>query len=311
VTGIAQPHIDAVVQADQGIEALLHQVGRQVTAGHLGAPEGDNAVATWILVLEAVLPASPATTKALTDFVAYTRSRASDEQAVGRVAVAIDLLVFADEATRLLQSTASASSSAAARPIAPAGSVPDASPSTLPAAIATRDTHPSEAPSGSAQTAATPEIQRNMIDPAQTQMPHVGSNDTNASLASELRNKEAMTRAPPVGETAIQAPRPGAVARPPQQQASAAASARRGDAMLAIQDITAARLFYEYAANAGNGRAAMALAETYDAAFLTQLGAVGTRPNPVMAAEWYRKAAALGSRGAEARLQTLGVEAAK
>jgi TPR repeat protein len=79
--------------------------------------------------------------------------------------------------------------------------------------------------------------------------------------------------------------------------------------MLAIKDISAARVFYEYAANAGSARAAMALAETYDAAFLDQLGAVGPRPNPAMAADWYRKAAALGDRSAEAWLRALGTAA--
>ena len=38
----------------------------------------------------------------------------------------------------------------------------------------------------------------------------------------------------------------------------------RGDAMLAIKDISGARRFYEVAANAGNAPAAMALARTYD-----------------------------------------------
>jgi TPR repeat protein len=81
--------------------------------------------------------------------------------------------------------------------------------------------------------------------------------------------------------------------------------------MLALQDISAARLFYERAANAGSARAAMALGETYNATFLARLGAVGTKPNPAMAEQWYRKAAALGSRNAEDRLRTLRLEAAR
>ncbi len=56
--------------------------------------------------------------------------------------------------------------------------------------------------------------------------------------------------------------------------------ASRGDAMLAIKDISAARKFYEYAANAGSARAAAALAGTYDPAILINLGAVGVRPDP-------------------------------
>jgi TPR repeat protein len=85
----------------------------------------------------------------------------------------------------------------------------------------------------------------------------------------------------------------------------------RGDAMLAIKDISAARKFYEYGANAGSARAATALAETYDPAFVTKLGAVGVRPDPALAATWYRRAAALGDAEAEARLRTLSTQASK
>ncbi len=87
--------------------------------------------------------------------------------------------------------------------------------------------------------------------------------------------------------------------------------ARRGDEMLAIKDISAARKFYEYAANARGARAATALAETYDPAFLTKLGAVGVRPDPALAATWYRRAAALGDPDAEVRLRTLSTQAAQ
>jgi TPR repeat protein len=69
--------------------------------------------------------------------------------------------------------------------------------------------------------------------------------------------------------------------------------------MLAQKDISAARKFYEYAANAGSARAATALARTYDPNFANQLGEVGLRPDPVLAAVWYRKAAELGGQPAQ------------
>ena len=71
--------------------------------------------------------------------------------------------------------------------------------------------------------------------------------------------------------------------------------AARGDAMLALKDISGARKFYEFAANAGSARAAAALARTYDAAFAAQLDEVGLQPDPELAAAWYRKAAELGA----------------
>lgn len=76
--------------------------------------------------------------------------------------------------------------------------------------------------------------------------------------------------------------------------AMAAFYAARGDAMLANKDISAARKFYEFAANAGSARAATALARTYDPAFAAQLDEVGLRPDPKLAAFWYRKAQELG-----------------
>ncbi len=79
--------------------------------------------------------------------------------------------------------------------------------------------------------------------------------------------------------------------------------------MLAIKDISAARKFYEYAADAGSARAAMAIAMTYDPAFLSQLQVVGLSPDPALSATWYRKAAALGDPNAAARLHALSAGA--
>jgi TPR repeat protein len=121
--------------------------------------------------------------------------------------------------------------------------------------------------------------------------------------------------APATGNTptafAVPTTRPATGVPPAQEQSMAALYASRGDEMMAIKDISAARKFYEYAANAGSARAAMALARTHDPAFLTRSGAVGLRPDPVLAAAWYRKAAALGDPDAEARLHALSTEAAK
>src|SRR4051812_29915513 len=50
----------------------------------------------------------------------------------------------------------------------------------------------------------------------------------------------------------------------------------RGDAMMSLLDIFAARLLYEHAA-AGDARAASALARTYDPAFLAEIGTRGIR----------------------------------
>jgi TPR repeat protein len=95
------------------------------------------------------------------------------------------------------------------------------------------------------------------------------------------------------------------------ERAMAELYATRGDDMLKIRDVSAARRFYETAANAGGGRAAMALGRTYDPAFLSQMQVVGLRPDPVVAATWYRRAAELGVPAAAAELRALTTDAAR
>ncbi|MEN0073565.1 MAG: C39 family peptidase [Paracraurococcus sp.] len=80
---------------------------------------------------------------------------------------------------------------------------------------------------------------------------------------------------------------------------------RRGEAMLALGDISAARLLYERAAAAGSASAARALGETYDPAVLTQLGVRGLQADPARAVAWYERAASLGDVEAASRIRTL------
>ncbi|WP_415385938.1 hypothetical protein [Roseomonas sp. BN140053] len=83
---------------------------------------------------------------------------------------------------------------------------------------------------------------------------------------------------------------------------------RRGDAMFAAGDISAARLFYERAAAAGSGAAATAMGRSFDPAFLAGIGARGIRPDPRAAATWYRRGAELGQAEAAGLARRLGIE---
>ncbi|MBV9523755.1 MAG: hypothetical protein JO010_13225, partial [Alphaproteobacteria bacterium] len=69
---------------------------------------------------------------------------------------------------------------------------------------------------------------------------------------------------------------------------------QRGDALLATGDIAAARLFYGRAAESGLAKAATAMGRTFDPLHFAKWKIQGIRPEPLVAAEWYRKAAALG-----------------
>jgi TPR repeat protein len=76
----------------------------------------------------------------------------------------------------------------------------------------------------------------------------------------------------------------------------------RGNRLFAVGDIASARLFYERAADSGDGQAALRLGETYDPAFLqrAQLRVPGNR---ALAVFWYRRARELGVAEAEILLK--------
>jgi hypothetical protein len=84
-----------------------------------------------------------------------------------------------------------------------------------------------------------------------------------------------------------------------------ASSLKRGDALIASGDLAAARLVLRRAADAGDARAAMTLAETYDPAILEKLGVHGVVPDLAMARGWYEKAKQFGATEATQRLELL------
>src|SRR5262249_51610371 len=80
---------------------------------------------------------------------------------------------------------------------------------------------------------------------------------------------------------------------------------RRGDEMIAAGDIGPARLLLQRAAEAGDPRAAVLLATTYDPLLLETRGVIGVAPDIKMARSWYEKAQQLGSTEASRRLEFL------
>ncbi len=311
-----EPRAVPAVKADEDLGALLSKVEQQISSGRAFVPADDNALDTWARVVQRVSPASPEALRALTGFVTRARDRAADERAAGRTEVSIDLTLFEDLATTLLARAGTAplppsTSHAAASEPAQEG---HAGPVAGAAGMASRDN------AASSDTAASVPLAPKLSDstgagaePPRTSLGSATAPD--ASPAMGVADMNTGHPAPAAGKTATAAAIPAAppATTPPtaQAQSMAAIYASRGDAMLAIKDFSAARKFYEYAANGGSARAAMALAGTYDPAFLTQLGAVGVRPDPALAANWYHTAAALGAPDAEARLHTLSTQAAK
>jgi hypothetical protein len=79
----------------------------------------------------------------------------------------------------------------------------------------------------------------------------------------------------------------------------------RGELMLSLGDVSAARLLFARAAEAGTGVAALKVGDTYNPDFLTEHSLRGIKPNPAEAEAWYRKASALGEPQAEDRLRKM------
>lgn len=69
---------------------------------------------------------------------------------------------------------------------------------------------------------------------------------------------------------------------------------KQGDQLISVGDVAAARVLFERAAEAGDGKAALGLGATYDPAVLTKLGVRGIAPDVEKAQRWYQKAREFG-----------------
>lgn len=97
----------------------------------------------------------------------------------------------------------------------------------------------------------------------------------------------------------------GGAAPPPAPSLSPATLAllvQRGHQLIAVGDVSGARLLYGRAAASGSAIAALSMGRTFDPVFLQQIGA-RIAPSAAVAADWYQRAAALGSPDAAALLQ--------
>ena len=324
----SQPKGITTVSADQAIATLLLRAEEEIVAGRTLSPPKDNALDTWVRVLATASPASPGAVRAIWDFAANLRNRADVEKTAGRLAVSAHLIVFAGMAADWLTHADAAPASptdpqeaasqrvpqsrASPGPVVPSVIDPVVVPSTIDPV--TGDAPTVGASAGPGPSSALQYPPKADADPTHAELP-VGQPVTpSAPLIIRAADMNATQPATPAGKTepvlAAQPVRPATAASPSPEQSMAEFYTKRGDEMLAIKDISAARKFYEYAANAGSASAAMAIARTYDPAFLGQLQVVGLRPDPELTATWYRKAAALGDPNAAAWLYALSANAA-
>jgi hypothetical protein len=152
-----------------------------------------------------------------------------------------------------------------------------------------------------------------VVQPARTrpaEEPVTNLNSAHAAPKSETNSASATTPTQPLNSTVVKSPAPVAlsvVADPPADlrtpDAEVAALLRRGDAFLTSGDITSARLFYERAADAGSGPAALQLGAMFDPLILGHLGVRPTIADPAQALSWYRRARDLGMVEAAQRIK--------
>jgi hypothetical protein len=196
-------------------------------------------------------------------------------------------------------------------PIAPTPAVPPATEWT--AAVPRADHLPSAAdgePSAhngiTSAASSTPESPASISTAEPVSVPRPAQAVAPASTApaaelSESKPIAATPAIPPATERAASKP----WADPRFAAAEAAALVARGDAVLRARDVTSARLFYEHAAEMGDGRAALRMGETFDPAFLDGAGIRGTRGDQREALSWYRRARDLGDAEADRLLKSI------
>ncbi len=149
-----------------------------------------------------------------------------------------------------------------------------------------------------AETAATLPV---IVDAIAAPVPEADPAEAAAPVetrAQQTRDGEGEDRVPAPALSAPSAETPPAPAAPANDWIA------RGDRLLSLGDIAAARLFYELAVQQGNAKAATAMGRTYDPAFLKEKKVIGVPGNPALAAEWYRRAAEAGDLEAQSLLQS-------
>ena len=140
-------------------------------------------------------------------------------------------------------------------------------------------------------------------DPPMPSNVAAAANDEPVANAMRTTSVEPTASAGPTAESAA------AVASRHLDSEELAKLLKRSETFLNNGDIAAARLLLRRAAEAGEARAALALAATFDPVVLKQLGAVGAKDDIAQARAWYQRASQLGSAEAGTRLQQLAAEA--
>jgi hypothetical protein len=274
----------------EGIEFLRHQLAVRHSQDDT---RRSRPIFVWSLAVLGVLAAIGVGAFVALHYVRMPDVKTADERSVSPGGKA-------SPGVASLQTAPGAPPSAAGLPLTPEPPKPQAAPAVPKPAPSPPGRTPE--PSASVTTpaapraAATPQAAPAVPTPAPS--PPGRTPEPSASVTTPAAPEAAATPQappPPVQSPAGQHPSP----------AELAALVTRGDAFLSAGDIASARLFYERAADSGNGAAALRLGATFDPNFLGRAGVRGNRGDPAQAAAWYRRARDLGDAAAADRLKNL------
>ena len=153
--------------------------------------------------------------------------------------------------------------------------------------------------------AAPPQPTPNVV-PDKTPAPPPGASP--AQLTSASSAPAAKPSADTLGPASTAVKSPAAVVGQPLSASEIAALVAHGDALVGVRDIVSARLFYQRAAEAGDGAAALRMGATFDSVFLDRANVRGVSGNQQEALSWYRRARDLGEAKAEGLLKAFQTE---
>jgi len=120
-----------------------------------------------------------------------------------------------------------------------------------------------------------------------------------ASVPAEPR------QAPAISDSPVEKQTPEPETAEPLSPRMEATLLTRGIELMKQGNVSAARLVFEKLATRGSANGALALAQTYDPAFVPTSAASAISPDVSKALEWYQRASDLGSRQARGRLAAL------
>jgi capsular polysaccharide biosynthesis protein len=158
-------------------------------------------------------------------------------------------------------------------------------------------------PSAASSVAETPAILP-AAEPVSVPRPVQAGAPAATAPATQVPEPELIAPTPAIPPTTERTPTVPS-ADPRISAAESVALVARGDAFVRARDVASARLFYERAAEMGDGRGALRMGATFDPAILDRAGIRGAQGNQPEALSWYRRARDLGDAEADRLVKTL------